>query len=285
MNLTITPNKTATDYLAEKARALPGAFGSLLPELKARAFTVARVHDFEILRRLQEAVTQLPQGGNWKEIRGTIAAEISPFFEETEDGKPSKAARARAELILRTNGFQAYASARYRQQKATAAALPYWQYLTVGDKNVRDAHAALDGKVFPADDPFWETHYPPWDSGCRCVVVAITQGEAEEMQAEDADKDPADRRVLDEEQLAKAREGELSRGLRGTADIRPPSERGGSDAYVWSPASLRPDVAAIRARFDDSGWKDFESTMRAQNVETQDGKEVSVWEWINGKAV
>lgn len=47
----------------------------------------------------------------------------------------------------------------------------YWEYRTVGDKNVRKSHEALDGKVFAKDDPVWDKIYPPNGWNCRCTVV------------------------------------------------------------------------------------------------------------------
>ena len=41
------------------------------------------------------------------------------------------------------------------------------------------APAAMNGKVFRADDPVWKTHYPPTGFGCRCFVMALT---AEDME-------------------------------------------------------------------------------------------------------
>ena len=120
-------------------------------------------------------IAKLPEGANWDEAKREIAAEISPYA-----GGDMKAARARAEFTLRMQGFQAYAVARHQEQMSTVERFPYWRYVTVGDSRVRAAHAALDGKVLRADDPWWKTHYPPWDWGCRCIVVALDEEDARE---------------------------------------------------------------------------------------------------------
>ena len=61
----------------------------------------------------------------------------------------------RLKTIFRTNMRTSYAHGRYRRQ------------------------AALDGRVFRHNDPFWDTHYPPNGWGCRCRVRALTQSQVE----------------------------------------------------------------------------------------------------------
>lgn len=182
-NLTIEtfPNEAAADYIRGKAVADPTHFGNLPPQLKQRAFTVAGIEQLDALQRIRDAVAKLPEGANWDEAKRDIAAEISPFVGGDDDSKRTTASKARAEFLLRTHGFQAYAVARHQQQMSVARDFPYWKYETVGDSRVRPGHAALDGKVLRADDPWWKTHYPPWDWGCRCIVVAIDEEDAEEL--------------------------------------------------------------------------------------------------------
>lgn len=278
LNLTIRDNKEAAAYLRGKAAVSPETFGRLPAELRARAFTVARVTDFDLLRDLLERIAEIPEGGNWREARKAIAAELSPYIED------ATAARYKAELVLRTNGFQAYGAARYRQQQATAEALPYWQYLTVGDENVRDSHASLDGLVLPADDPFWSTHYPPWDYNCRCVVAAITREETARMEAEDADKELSERRVLNEKQLEDARAGRISRGLHGVADVRPPAERTGeTGAYAWTPGRIAPDLRTFDERYDPRTAADFRKALERDQVQAPDGSIVTLREFLEAE--
>ncbi|MEQ8547623.1 MAG: DUF935 family protein [Cyclobacteriaceae bacterium] len=56
---------------------------------------------------------------------------------------------------------------------------PYWEYRTIGDERVRPHHDALNGKIFPANHPIWQTIFPPNDWQCRCYVVPRLAGEAD----------------------------------------------------------------------------------------------------------
>ena len=52
MKLTISPNTDAASYIRGKAVMTPGAFGRLPRELRGRAFSVAKISDFDLLRDL-----------------------------------------------------------------------------------------------------------------------------------------------------------------------------------------------------------------------------------------
>lgn len=55
---------------------------------------------------------------------------------------------------------------------------PYWIYDAIDDGATRPSHAALDGIVRRADDPFWSTHLPPNGFNCRCTFNTATEAEA-----------------------------------------------------------------------------------------------------------
>ena len=122
MTINIEPNKNAAEFIRSKAAATPSVFGSLLPDLRAQAFTVARIADFDILRDLIEAIAKIPEGADWRQTRTEIAAQISPYMDESPDG--FSASRNKAELLIRTHAFQAYAVGTHAEQTAVAEALP-----------------------------------------------------------------------------------------------------------------------------------------------------------------
>lgn len=239
------PDEAAAAYIRGKAVADPKNFGNLPAQLKQRAFTVAGIEQMDALKRICDAIAKLPEGASWDEAKREIAAEISPFV-PAEAGRPDmKAARARAEFLLRTHGFQAYAVSRHQQQMEDIEIFPYWKYETVGDSRVRAAHAALDGKVLRADDPWWKTHYPPWDWGCRCVVEA-----------------------LDDEDARTA-------GISTHAEM-PTPERSGSFTFDASDASG--DLDMLSKSRDDADMRFFGNMARNCTVYRDDGSSCTMWD-------
>ena len=234
------PNEAAADYIRGKAVADPKNFGNLPAQLKQRAFTVAGIEQMDALRRLRDAIAKLPEGASWDEAKREVAAGISPF-----SGGDAKIARAKAEQLLRIHGFQAYAVARHQQQMETARDFPYWKYETVGDSRVRAGHAALDGKVLRADDPWWNTHYPPWDWGCRCIVVALDEEDAQEI------------------------------GITEHADMPTPQRSG---TFMFDPTDASIDIDALNASRDEPDMRLFANMCRSATVQADGREPETMWE-------
>ena len=189
-------------------------------------------------------------------MKRDLAAEISPFV-PAEAGRPdtAKAARARAEFLLRTHGFQAYSVARHQQQMEVVKDFPYWKYETVGDNRVRASHAALDGKVLRADDSWWKTHYPPWDWGCRCIVVPLDEEDAQEI------------------------------GITESNDMPTP---GRNENFSFDPSDASIDIDALRKRYEEKkdlpGWKLFTNMCRSATVQADGREPETMWElMLDGK--
>lgn len=180
-----TANTAASDWMRGRVSTESRVMKAMAPEIRARAFAVSGIHDMRVLGEMKELIAKLTDGSSWNDIRAQLAEHIDEQWGGVQEGgndtKYAAAVQRRAELVLRQNTFQAYAVARYKDQQDVKAAFPYLMYLTCGDENVRDEHAELDGKILPIDDPFWITHYPPWDFGCRCLVESISAEEAKEL--------------------------------------------------------------------------------------------------------
>jgi SPP1 gp7 family putative phage head morphogenesis protein len=240
------PNEAAADYIRGKAVADPTNFGNLPAQLKQRAFAVAGIEQMDVLKRLRDTIAKLPEGTSWDEAKRELAAEISPFT-----GGDNKAAKARAGFMLRTHGFQAYAVARHQQQMEVIKSFPYWKYETVGDSRVRAGHAALDGKVLRADDPWWQTHYPPWDWGCRCIVVPLDEEDAMEL---------------------------------GVTDGKQMPMPGRSETFTFDPTNVGVDIDKYhnskRFQNNPADWQTF-FVNPAKNVMTEapDGRSMNMWQY------
>ena len=241
------PNEAAVEYIHGKAVADPTNFGKLPDQLKQRAFTVAGIEQTDVLRRLRDIVSTLPEGSSWDEAKKELADKISPFIGSGDAKADAKAAKARADFMLRTHGFQAYAVSRHQQQMSVAKDFPYWKYETVGDSRVRPGHAALDGKVLRADDPWWKTHYPPWDWGCRCIVVALDEEDAEEI------------------------------GVSEHYEM-PTPER--SDSYSFDPSDAGISLDAITQGRDDADCRILFNPARRTTVQRDDGTETTMWDYM-----
>jgi SPP1 gp7 family putative phage head morphogenesis protein len=55
----------------------------------------------------------------------------------------------------------------------TQDAFPYVRYRTVGDDNVRQSHAALDGRIFEVAKNDWRSFVPPNGYNCRCSLESL----------------------------------------------------------------------------------------------------------------
>ncbi len=86
----------------------------------------------------------------------------------------------RTRVIYTTNLRTSYATGRLAQLRdpELKKAAPYWMYKHGGSADPRPQHLAWDGLTLPADDPWWQQHYPPNGWGCSCYVVAVSAEQA-----------------------------------------------------------------------------------------------------------
>lgn len=237
------PHTAAAALIADKPAITRDVFDSLPDELKARAYTIAGIEDFDVLQSTRDLISRIPAGADWKATKKEIAAQISPWFTPA-------AAAARADLLLSHHAFTAYASCQAKIMDAQVDTFPFRQYLSTKDGKVRATHRALDGIILAADNPFWQRHTPPWEFRCRCQVVEILADEAEEERRKDLTRKPEDRRVLEGPALERLQNGMISRGPEQNHVLGTP---------LQSVRDTNLPYAEIATRWDPATRRDFEA--------------------------
>jgi len=294
------PPADAADLLATAPAATREVFAHLLPELKARAFTLAGLEAFDTIAHVRQMLREQPPG-EWAQQQRDLLHDLSPYLppstdrtadpDSTDPAPQTDSAERHAELLLRTHGTQAYSAAAWHTLQAQRA--PYWQYQSLGDGRVRPSHAALDGIVLPAGSHFWESHFPPWEWGCRCQVLPLSAADVAALEQSDAALPPEQRRVLTGEALAQlethgllTRPADLARrtGPPTSIDVRSDAQKGQPGAFRWRPGDLRltPEQLQQRYAHDPQTWAAFQTWAKSTQIPEQDQ---TVQEWMENAAL
>lgn len=275
-----TPHTEAVDFIKSKPVVSREVFNNLLPDLRARSFLITGVEAANVAQGIRDRIADLPAGANWDDVKKDIVADLHPFLANDEDPDNTIAAERRAELLIRMHGFQAYQAAQHNVMEHQKDVFPYWQYHTMEDDRVRPEHAALDGIVLPADHEFWQHHYPPWNFGCRCQVIPVSQDDYDDIKKEDEKQPPDQKDILDDyaQRDLTATRRLVRNGV--SYNVTAPAEEGKPGAFRWHPGDMRIPVEDLRGRYDAATWADFESNARKQSIPEYN---LTVWEWLSGK--
>lgn len=176
--------KEVVDYFQAKGHRITWDWQEALHGHHARGFTAAKVTSLDVLTTLQEAMGKsIKEGRTGRDFSRQLMPKLKELgwwgqttvtHESGQEQTVTLGSPWRLETIYRTNMTTAYQAGRYLQQM-NQPERPYWQYIAVMDESTRASHAAMNGLVFAATDPIWQTHYPPNDWGCRCRVRAMSQ--------------------------------------------------------------------------------------------------------------
>jgi SPP1 gp7 family putative phage head morphogenesis protein len=179
------PPQDAIDYFKAKGYLISFNWQEVWQGAHARSFTVAKAMRADILQAIRlEVEKALTEGITEREFIKTLEPQLKKLgwwgkqFVTDSQGNTQQVqlgSAHRLKTIYRTNTQTAYMAGRYKQQMENSDQQPYWMYVAVMDSRTRPSHAALNGKVFRFDDPFWQIFYPPNGWGCRCRVRAISE--------------------------------------------------------------------------------------------------------------
>lgn len=165
----------AVDYFKERVPVTAKQFYKLADEYRNLAFTVGGYTKAQILKRFYDEILAALEEGN---TLSQFQANMNEFLESEgyEGLEPLQ-----ADNIFRANVQTAYSVGHYEQMTDpdVLAMRPFWEYDAVEDEHTRPSHLAMNGKVFPADSPVWDTWYPPNGFRCRCTVRSLSKREVE----------------------------------------------------------------------------------------------------------
>lgn len=217
----LAPRK-ALEFFRGKGYATTFSWQDVWQEQHDEAFTVAKMMQVDLLADVRAAVDKaIAEGQTVDQFRDQLkprlleagwwgkAEMVDPATGETRLVQLGSPRRLR--VIFETNMQTAYAAGHWAQIRQTKADAPYLMYDAVDDGNTRPEHAAWNGLVLPADDPWWQTHYPPNDWGCRCGVIQLSADQVRAMGKEGPDDAPADQM----REYTNPRTGEVSQVPKG----------------------------------------------------------------------
>jgi len=161
----------AVEWFRGKVPLLKGEWGQLTQEARRRAFTAAGVGLLDRLALLHQSVLRaLEEGTPLEEWRKEALRVLGGRW-----------SYGHLETIFRNNVQAAYSAGRWDQLQdpAVRRSHPYLMYDAVLDSRTTEICRVRDGVVRPADDPFWQSNWPPLHHNCRSGVRALTRAEAE----------------------------------------------------------------------------------------------------------
>lgn len=150
------------------------------------AFTVAKAMQLDLLMEIrgyvdaaladgttlatfqQELMPRLVKRGWWGQQEMT-----DPDTGETKVVQLGSARRL--EVIFDTNMATAYSEGQWERIQRNQQLFPFLEYVRSASSHPRHTHLAYAGLVLPANDPFWQSHLPIKEWGCKCSVIQHTQ--------------------------------------------------------------------------------------------------------------
>lgn len=144
----------------------PADAADLLAQLRSNTQVFAAFKNHQMTRAMGELLLDGDRLRTWEEFRD-LANEISKVYNQQWLATEYNTAIGTGQM-----------AAKWRELTGDPE-FPNLKYITVGDQRVREAHASLDGIIRPANDPFWDTYFPPNGWNCRCDVQAVDDAPTE----------------------------------------------------------------------------------------------------------
>lgn len=164
INVFSQPFDEAIALFRKKLNLPTATWDTIWEGMHTRAFTVAGAMQDDLIQDFKNAIDKAIS-------QGTTLQEFQKDFDtivETHGWAYNGSRGWRSALIFETNIKTMYSAGRWKQQTDpdVLKLRPYLMYKHGGSREPRPEHLAWDGLVLPADDPWWNDHYPPNGWGC-----------------------------------------------------------------------------------------------------------------------
>jgi hypothetical protein len=188
------PPEQAVAYFRQKGYRIGFDHRDVWQQQHQAGFTVAKAMQLDLLMAIREQVdAAIELGTTFDEFKANLkpglvkrgwwgkAMMTDPATGEAKEvqlGSPR-----RLKVIYDTNLRTAHAEGQWARIQETKGALPFLMYDHTPSQHERPEHKAWDGLVLPADDPWWQAHYPVKAWGCKCRVIQLGQRQLDRMGA------------------------------------------------------------------------------------------------------
>lgn len=157
------PFKDQITFFRAKRNVLTESWTDLWEAEHDHGFMVAGANRIDLLVDLRAAVDKaIADGTGLRQFRKDFDTIVEKHGWQYNGGR-----NWRTRVIFETNLRTSYAAGRYAQLQELKQVRPYWRYRhSDAVMHPRPQHLAWDGLVLHADDPWWNTHFPPNGWGC-----------------------------------------------------------------------------------------------------------------------
>jgi SPP1 gp7 family putative phage head morphogenesis protein len=169
------PFDEAINYFKNKIQLPSSGYADVVGEQHSHGFMVAGASHDALVEDFYNAIQQgMKEGAGYPAFKARFD-EIAAKHDWAYNGSSG----TRSKIIYETNISQSYNAGKYKQMWGIRDLRPHWQYIHNDSPHPRAAHQQLHGKIYAADDPFWNFYFPKNGWGCKCGIRSLSQVEAE----------------------------------------------------------------------------------------------------------
>ncbi len=177
------PPEDAIEFFRRKGFKIGFDWRDVWQDEHARAFTVAKAMTVDLLEDIRGAVDKaIAEGIPFEEFRDALEPVLRAkgwwgrqMMKDPLTGKVREVQLGsvrRLQTIYDTNLRTSLSAGSWAQVQRTKQILPYLRYVDP-DPHPRPEHLDWSGTVLRANDPWWDTHYPPNGWNCKCYADSL----------------------------------------------------------------------------------------------------------------